>query len=63
MMSSNRSGARSRMSEPAALELDHAGGVALAEHLERRLVVERDVVDVEVDPPCAERPDGVLDHR
>ncbi len=48
---------------PSALQLEHADGVALLEHLVRRRVVQREVVHVERRAAVAQEPDGVLDHR
>ena len=45
----------------AALQLEHADGVALAQHLVRRLVVQRKVVDVDGRAALRQQPHGVLD--
>ena len=46
-----------------ALELEDPGGVAPAEHLVGLLVVDRDVVDVELDPLHPQVAQRVLDDR
>jgi hypothetical protein len=46
-----------------AFQLEDTGGDAAVEHLVDAFVIERDVVDVEVDAGAPQVRQGVLDHR